>query len=94
MASASGRVGQPVDKPTARVWLSRILRFDPTGLNWPRAVLFLDIALVPLVVFWAIGHEHYLLSALFGPFFAWLDDPGGSLANRASHIAVFTLIGA
>ncbi|MEU9611326.1 MULTISPECIES: FUSC family protein [Streptomyces] len=83
-----------MDKPTARVWLSRILRFDPTGLNWPRAVLFLDIALVPLVVFWAIGHEHYLLSALFGPFFAWLDDPGGSLANRASHIAVFTLIGA
>nr|WP_202435803.1 FUSC family protein [Streptomyces sp. SID7834] len=94
MASASGRVGQPVDKPTARSWLSRISRFDPTGLNWPRAVLFLDIALVPLVVFRAIGHEQYLLSALFGLFFAWLDDPGGSLANRASHIAVFTLIGA
>ncbi|MER6651805.1 FUSC family protein [Streptomyces sp. NPDC000971] len=94
MASASGRVGQPADKPAPTNWLSRIFRFDPAGLNWPRAVLFLDIALVPLVVFWAIGHEQYLLSALFGLFFAWLDDPGGSFANRASHIAVFTLIGA
>ncbi|MBM7436677.1 hypothetical protein JOC24_000052 [Streptomyces sp. HB132] len=60
----------------------------------PRAVLFLDIALVPLVVFWAIGHELYLLSALFGLLFAWLDDPGGSFANRARHIAVFALVGA
>ncbi|MFE2453437.1 hypothetical protein [[Kitasatospora] papulosa] len=94
MASASGRVGQLADKPAPTNWLSRIFRFDPVGLNWPRAVLFLDIALVPLVVFWAIGHEQYLLSALFGLFFAWLDDPGGSFANRASHIAVFTLIGA
>jgi hypothetical protein len=28
--------------------------------------MFIDIALVPLVVFWAIGHEEYLLSAIFG----------------------------
>ncbi|WP_406098919.1 FUSC family protein [Streptomyces sp. NBC_01013] len=94
MASASGRVGQPVDKATPTSRLSRIFRLDPAGLNWPRAVLFLDIALVPLVVFWAIGHEQYLLSALFGLLFAWLDDPGGSFANRAWHIAVFALIGA
>ena len=45
-------------------WLSTVFELSPEGLNWPRAVLFLDIALVPLVVFWAIGYEQYLLSAL------------------------------
>jgi hypothetical protein len=49
---------------------------------------------VPLVVFWAIGHEVYLLSALFGLMFAALTDPGGGYRYRASHIAVFALIGA
>ncbi|MFL5995268.1 MAG: FUSC family protein [Streptomyces sp.] len=71
-----------------------MFELNPAGLNWPRGVLFLDIALVPLIVFWAIGHEQYLLSALFGLLLAWLDDPGGSYGNRASHIAVFALIGA
>lgn len=47
-------------------WLSKLFELDPAGLNWPRAVMFLDVSLVPLVVFWAIGHEEYLLSALFG----------------------------
>ncbi|MEV8420040.1 FUSC family protein [Streptomyces niveus] len=63
-------------------------------MNWPRAVMFLDTALVPLVVFWAIGHEQYLLSALFGLLFAALADPGGGYGHRASHIAVFGLTGA
>ncbi|MEU5718717.1 FUSC family protein [Streptomyces sp. NPDC020403] len=81
-------------KATPTSWLSSIFRLDPAGLNWPRAVLFLDIALVVLVVFRAIGHGQYLLSALFGLLFAWLDDPGGSFANRARHIAVFALVGA
>jgi uncharacterized membrane protein YccC len=58
---------------------------NPAGLNWPRAVLFLDVALVPLVVFWAIGHEEYLLSALFGAMFAWLSDPGGGYGKNLSH---------
>jgi hypothetical protein len=49
---------------------------------------------VPLVTFWAIGHEQYLLSALFGVLFSWLIDPGGSYGQRASHIAGFGLIGA
>ena len=75
-------------------WLSKVFELNPAGLNWPRGVLFLDIALVPLVVFWAIGHEQYLLSALFGLLFAWLADPGGGYGHRASHIAVFALIGA
>jgi hypothetical protein len=52
------------------------------------------VALVPLVVFWAIGHEQYLFSAVFGLLFSWLIDPGGSYARRASRIAGFGLIGA
>ena len=75
-------------------WLSNVFALNPAGLNWPRGVLFLDIALVPLVVFWAIGHQEYLLSALFGLLFAWLADPGGTYGQRASRIAVFALIGA
>lgn len=74
--------------------LSRVFELDPAGINWPRAVMFVDAALVPLVVFWAIGHEQYLLSALFGLLFAGLADPGGGFAHRASHIAVFGLAGA
>ncbi|MEV7175818.1 FUSC family protein [Kitasatospora sp. NPDC093679] len=66
----------------------------PAGLNWPRAVMFLDVALVPLIVFWAIGYEQYLLSALFGLLFAALEDPGGGFGRRAGHVALFAAIGA
>lgn len=41
-------------------WLSKVFELNPAGLNWPRGVMILDVALVPLVVFWAIGHEEYL----------------------------------
>ncbi|WP_371580412.1 FUSC family protein [Streptomyces sp. NBC_01314] len=74
--------------------LSKVFELNPVGPDWPRGVMFLDIALVPLIVFWAIGHEQYLLSALFGLLFTWLVDPGGSYGHRASHIAVFAVIGA
>ncbi|KQW06969.1 hypothetical protein ASD08_05130 [Streptomyces sp. Root369] len=94
MAGASGREGQPVHRGKAMSWLPKVFELNPAGLNWPRGVLFLDIALVPMIVFWAIGHEQYLLSALFGLLFTWLNDPGGSYGYRASHIAVFALIGA
>ncbi|SEM55936.1 Fusaric acid resistance protein-like [Streptacidiphilus jiangxiensis] len=94
MASAIGSAGQPRHGGKVKGWASEVFQLHPEGVNWPRAVLFLDIALVPLVVFWAIGHEEYLLSALFGLLFAWLDDPGGSYGHRASHVAVFALIGA
>ncbi|WUH89834.1 hypothetical protein OG900_06680 [Streptomyces sp. NBC_00433] len=77
MASASARDEQPVHRGKVVGWLSKVFELNPAGLNWPRGVLFLDMALVPLVVFWAIGHEQYLLSALFGLLFAWLADPGG-----------------
>ncbi|MFF2653907.1 FUSC family protein [Streptomyces sp. NPDC058045] len=75
-------------------WLSEVFALDRAGVNWPRAVVFLDVALVPLVVFWAIGHEEYLLSALFGLLIAALGDPGGGYGHRASSVVVLTLIGA
>ena len=74
--------------------LSRVFDVNPSGLNWPRAVLFLDVALVPLVVFWAVGHEQYLLSALFGALFAGLADPGGDYGYRIARIGGLALIGA
>jgi hypothetical protein len=71
-----------------------VFELDRAGVNWPRAVVFLDVALVPLLVFWAIGHEQYLTSALFGLLFVALADPGGGYGYRASHVSVFALIGA
>jgi Fusaric acid resistance protein-like len=94
MASATGREERPVHGRKAASWLSKVFKLNPAGLNWPRAVLALDVMLVPLVVFWAIGHEEYLLSAIFGVMFTALADPGGSYGHRASHTAVFGLIGA
>jgi hypothetical protein len=94
VASASGRNEQPVHGGQVRRWLWKVFELKPAGLNWPRAVLFLDVALVPLVVFWAVGHEEYLLSALFGVLLAWLADPGGGYGQRVSQIAVFALAGA
>jgi hypothetical protein len=70
MASTSGREGRPVHEGKVASWLSKVFQLNPAGLNWPRGVLFLDVMLVPLVVFWAIGHEEYLLSALFGALLA------------------------
>lgn len=75
-------------------WLSKLFELNPAGLNWPRAVAFLDVGLVPLFVFWAIGYEQYLLSALFGLLFAALGDPGGGYGHRAFDITVFALMGA
>lgn len=47
--------------------------------------MFLDVALVPVVVLLAIGKEQYLLSAVFGALFAGMVDPGGSYGHRASR---------
>jgi hypothetical protein len=75
-------------------WLSSVFELNPTRPNWPRGVMFLDVMLVPLVVFWAIGHEQYLLSALFGALLTLVADPGGGYGRRASRLAVFAMIGA
>jgi len=94
MASATGREGQPAAGEKGTGWLSRVFAVNPAGLNWPRGAMILDILLVPLIVFWAIGHEEYLLSAIVGALFAVLADPGGSYGHRVSRIALFALIGA
>ena len=94
MARASAGAGPAAHQGKVMGWLSKVFELSPEGLNWPRAVLFLDVALVPLVVFWAIGYEQYLLSALFGLLFAWLADPGGAYGYGALRLAVFALAGA
>ena len=91
-ASQLATKGQPAHG--GKGWLSKVFQPNPAGLNWPRAVMILDVLLVPLVVFWAIGHEEYLLSAVVGVVFAAAADPGGGYGYRASHIAVFALVGA
>ena len=64
------------------------------GLHWSQAFVLLGVALVLLVVLWAIGEEQYLLSAGFGLVFAAATDPGGAFGYRASRLAVFALAGA
>jgi Fusaric acid resistance protein-like len=94
MATASTWDEQPAHRGRATRWLSEVFKLSPDGLNWPRGVMFLDVVLVPLVVFWAIGDEQYLLSAVFGVLFAGLADPGGGFGYRAARVATFGLIGA
>lgn len=94
MADATGQQDSPVRPAKAASWTARVFELDPAAINWPRAVVVLDVMLVPLVVFWAIGHEEYLLSAIFGLVFAALADPGGGYGHRAAHIGLFAVIGA
>jgi hypothetical protein len=74
-------------------WLSKVFGLNPAGLNWPRGVAILDLMLVPLVLFWAIGYEQYLLSAIFGALLTVLADPGGSYGQRVVRMTGFALIG-
>jgi hypothetical protein len=94
MASATGTEAQPAHRSKLVGWLAEVFQLNPAGLQWPRAVMFLDIALVPLVLFWAIGYEQYLLSALFGALWTWLADPGGSYGQRVSRMAIYAATGA
>jgi hypothetical protein len=94
MSGASAAEAQPVHRGKFVTWLAEVFQLNPAGPAWPRAMMFLDIALVPMVVFWAIGHEEYLLSALFGVLFTWLADPGGSYGQCAARMAVFAAAGA
>jgi hypothetical protein len=75
-------------------WLAKVFEFNTSALNWSRGVMFLDIALVPLLVFWSIGHQEYLLSALFGAFLTVVIDPGGAIWPRTLRMCAFGLIGA
>ena len=93
-ANASEPANQPGQHGKVMSFLSKVFELNPQGLNWARGVMFLDVALVPLIVLPAIGEEQYLLSAVFGVLFAGVADPGGSYGYRASHIALFGLAGA
>jgi hypothetical protein len=93
MATASVKAGQPVRRDKIIAWLQRVFALNPAGMNWPRGVMILDVILVPLVVFLAIGHEEYLVSAVFGVLFSAVADPGGSYRYRASHVAMFGAVG-
>jgi Fusaric acid resistance protein-like len=93
-ANASRPANQPGQHGKVMSFLSRVFALNPQGLNWARGVMFLDVALVPLIVLPAIGEEQYLLSAVFGALFAGVVDPGGSYGYRALHIALFGLAGA
>jgi hypothetical protein len=94
MATARLKAERPVRRDEIIAWLRKVFALNPAGMNWPRGVVILDIILVPLVVLLAIGHEEYLISAVFGVVFSGLADPGGSYGYRALHIAVFSAIGA
>jgi uncharacterized membrane protein YccC len=94
MATATERDGHSPLVVKARSWLSKVFELNPAGINWPRGVMLLDVLLVPLVVFWAIGYEQYLLSAVFGALFAGVADVGGTYRSRFLRIALFGLIGA
>jgi len=93
-AGGTGTEAQPVHRGKLVTWLAEVVQRNPAGLQWPRAVMFLDIALVPLVLFSAIGYEQYLISALFGALWMWLADPGGSYGQRVSRMAIYAAIGA
>lgn len=94
MTTAVTRDGQAVHQRVIMSWLAKVFKLNPAGLNWPRGVMILDVMLVPLVVFWSIGYEQYVLSAVFGVLLAALVDPGGSFGPRAARIAGFGLLGA
>jgi hypothetical protein len=85
-ANASELARQPPHRGKVMSWLSKVFELNPQGLNWARGVMFIDVALVPLVVLVAIGEEQYLLSALFAVLFVGVADPGGSFGYRASHL--------
>jgi hypothetical protein len=75
-------------------WLSKAFQLNSAGLNWLRGVVILDLLLVPLVLFLAIGYQQYLLSAIFGVLLTGFADSGGSYGQRVVHITGFAAIGA
>src|SRR5215467_7684764 len=94
MASTEARDGQPAHRGNVGKWLSEVFAFNASAVNWPRGVMFVDIALVPIVFFASIGHEQYLLTAVFGAFLLILIDPGGAIGQRVLRIAIFAIVGA
>src|SRR5215831_651313 len=94
MASTLQTKAQPAHRGKIMTGLSKVFGTNPAGLDWGRGVMFIDIVLVPLVVFWSIGHEQYLLSAVFGVVLTLLVDRGGAYGQRAVRTGIFTVFGA
>jgi hypothetical protein len=94
VAGTSMGGGRPVRSRPLVHGLSKVFELNPSGLNWPRAVMFLDVALVPVVAVWAAGHPEYVLSAVFGALLAGLIDPGGAYGYRVVRVGGFALVGA
>jgi hypothetical protein len=42
-------------------WLPEVFELNPGGVNWLRAVMFLDVVLVPLVMCLTARKEQYLV---------------------------------
>lgn len=57
MASAREGEGRPAHGGRIGSWPEKLFKLSPAGLNWPRGVMFLDVALVPLVVLLAISGQ-------------------------------------
>ena len=68
MGSASGREGQPVFWARVKSWLSKVFELNPAGLNWPRAVLFLDVA---LALAFSLHHYARITSYTWAQTLAW-----------------------
>lgn len=94
MVTATGQGRRPDHRRPVGHWRSKVFAVDPAGIHWARGVLVLDVLLVALLVFWSIGHEDYLVSAVFGVLFTAVVDPGGHQRSRVSALAVFGLVGA
>jgi hydrogenase-4 membrane subunit HyfE len=62
--TAAGEVQDLRQQKKVITWLAEVFKLNPQLLNWGRAVMFLDVVLVPLVLLVAIGKEQYLLSAV------------------------------
>ena len=63
MASAGSGHGHPAHRGKVMSWLRKVFELNRDGLNWPRAVLTLDVLLVCGA---AIGVAVMLLAGLLG----------------------------
>ena len=93
-AAPSAQLDKQGQSGSGTSWLSKVLAVNPQGPNWAAGVMLLDVLLVVLIVSLAVGEGNYFLSAVVGVLFIAVADPGGAYGHRASHNAVFALIGA
>jgi uncharacterized membrane protein YccC len=91
---AVSEVQAPLQQEQPPTFLAQVFKLNPAALNWPRAVMLIDVLLVALVVLLSIGKEQYLWTAILGVVYTAAADPGGPYGSRALRIAGFGIIGA